>query len=74
MADLHYIKSFCLNKNSVTQDSKVECCECMKYIAIEEWEECSSECECCGYHYALLCPVCDEMIDSVFAPPLRHTL
>lgn len=74
MADLDYIKSFCSNKNAVTKDSKVQCCECMKYIAIEDWEEFSAECELCGDHSALICPECDEIIDSMYAPLLRNKL
>lgn len=74
MSSLDYIKYFCLDRDNLTKDSFVECPECCNYSPIEAWEDVSVECDVCGDHDGIICPICDEIVDYAFSPLLRHRL
>lgn len=44
----------------------VVCPECKEASPIRGWRESSVYCDVCGDHPALVCPECEEYIDSVW--------
>lgn len=53
----------------VTDTSEILCPECNEYSKIARWVEVTVPCELCGDHYAIVCPVCEEHFDHVYAKP-----
>ena len=55
----------------LTQLSLVQCPECIDLSKVEDWEEGFVDCETCGDHDALVCPLCGESHDHVWVKEFK---
>lgn len=51
----------------LTENSEILCPECHEWSHVSEWRESEVGCEDCGSHAAIVCPLCDEYHDHIFA-------
>ena len=47
---------------------EIECPTCKRWAVHHDWIESEIECEDCGAHAAMECPLCGERYDHVFGP------
>lgn len=50
---------------------EILCPKCNAWSRVELWKEGEVGCEDCGSHSAIICPICDEYHDHVYAEPFR---
>lgn len=65
---------WCSDGDNLTENSSIECNECLSWVKAYNWREIYVECETCGDHPYLLCPECEQMVDYNTGPLLRHRL
>ena len=45
---------------------EVHCPECNEWSSHKKWKYTKIDCDLCGFHPAMRCPVCKTVFDSVF--------
>lgn len=54
-----------------TSTSLIQCPCCEEWILLTDWLEGETDCDECGYHFALRCPLCSCLIDQIWGDPLN---
>jgi len=56
---------------TLTEESRVECDECKEASPLSDWSEGETDCELCGGHSTMICPICHHGVDHVWAKPFH---
>ncbi|WP_175785545.1 hypothetical protein [Burkholderia ambifaria] len=59
---------------ALTDASEVLCGECNGWSPIADWETSLVECETCGDHAAIVCPLCEHHHDHVHCDTFKTRL